>query len=45
MRPSKWFKKSGICIYFKEHIPLIRRDDICTLSNCLEIEIRLENET
>ena len=27
------FKKRGVCIYFKEHIPLIRRDDICTLSN------------
>ena len=31
--PSDW-KKGGICIYYKEHIPLIRRDDLCTLDNC-----------
>ena len=27
-------KKGGIGIYYKEHIPLIRRDDLCTLDNC-----------
>ena len=26
-------KKRGVCIYFKEPIPLIRRDGIYTLSN------------
>ena len=37
-------KKGGVCVYYKEHIPLVRRDDLCTLSNCLVTEIRLENE-
>ena len=26
-------KKGGVCIYYKEHIPLIKRDNNCTLDN------------
>ena len=37
-------KKGGVCIYYKEHITLIRRDDLCTLDNCLVTEIRSQNE-
>ena len=37
-------KKGGVCVYYKEHIPLVRRDDLCTLNNCLVTEICLENE-
>ena len=37
-------KKDGVCIYRKEHILLIRRDDLCTLDNCLVTEIRSQNE-
>ena len=37
-------KKGGVCIYYKEHIPLILRDDINTLDNCLVTEIRSQNE-
>ena len=37
-------KRGGICIYYKEHIPLIKRDDICTLDNCLVTEIHSEGE-
>ena len=37
-------KKGGVCIYYKEHISLIKRDDICTLDNCLVTEIRSQNE-
>ena len=37
-------KKGGVCIYYKEHIPLIRRDDLCMLDGCLVIEIRSQNE-
>ena len=33
-------KKDGVCIYYKEHIPLILRDGINTLDNCLVAEIR-----
>ena len=35
-------KKGGVCVYYKEHIPLLRRYDLCTLSNCLVTKIRLE---
>ena len=37
-------KRGGVCIYFKEHIPLIKRGDICTLDNCLVTEIRSQGE-
>ena len=37
-------KRCGVCIYYKEHIPLIKRDDLCTLDNCLVTEIRSQNE-
>ena len=37
-------KRGGVCIYYKEHIPLIKRDDICTLDNCLVTEIRSQRE-
>ena len=37
-------KKGGVCIYNKEHIPLILRDDINTLGSCLVTKIRLQNE-
>ena len=36
-------KKGGVCVYYKEHIPLDKRDDICTLGNCLVTEIRSQN--
>ena len=37
-------KRGGICIYYKEHIPLMKRDDIFTLDNCLVAEIRSQGE-
>ena len=37
-------KKRGFCVYFKDHIPLIRRNNLCTRINCLVAEIHLENE-
>ena len=37
-------KNGGVWIYYKEHIPLIRRHDLWSLSNYLVTEIRLENE-
>ena len=37
-------KRGGVCIYYKEHIPLIKRDDLYTLDNCLVTEIRSQNE-
>ena len=41
---SSGSKRGGVCIYYKEHIPLIKRDDICTLDNCLVTEIRSQGE-
>ena len=37
-------KNGGVCIYYKEHIPLIKRDDICTLDLCLVSEIRSQSK-
>ena len=37
-------KRGGVCIYYKKHIPLHKRDDICTLDNCLVTEIRSKGE-
>ena len=37
-------KRGGVCIYYKYHIPLIKRDDVCTLDNFLVTEIRLQGE-
>ena len=31
-------------VYYKEHIPLIRRDNLCTLGNCLVAEIQSLSE-
>ena len=37
-------KIGGVCIYYKEHIPLIKRDDLSTLDNCLVTEIHSQIE-
>ena len=37
-------KNGGVCIYHKEHIPLILRDDIITLGNYLVTEICSQNK-
>ena len=37
-------KKLGVCVSYKKYISLIRRGDLCSLSNCLVTEILLENE-
>ena len=36
-------KKGGACIFYKERILLIRRDDLCTLDNCLVAEVLSQN--
>ena len=37
-------KTDGVCIYYKGHVPLSKRDDICTLNNCLVTEICSKDE-
>ena len=34
-------KRGGVCMYFKEHLPNLRRDDLCNLPECLVTEIRM----
>ena len=42
LKACKFFN-DGVCIYYKEHIPLILRDDINPLDNGLVTEIRSQN--
>ena len=35
--------KKSVCMYFKEHIPIIKREDLCTLKECLVTEILVGN--
>ena len=37
-------KRGGVCIYYKEHISLIKQDDICTLDTCSVTAIRSKSE-
>ena len=37
-------KRGGVCLYFKEHLPLIRRNDLSILQECLVTEIIVGNE-
>ena len=37
-------KRGGVFIYYKDHIPLIKRDDICILNNGLVTKIRSKGE-
>ena len=36
-------KRGGLCLYYKEHLPIIRRDDISILKECLVTEITVKN--
>ena len=37
-------KRGGVYLYFKEHLPLIRRNDLSILQKCLVTEIIVDNE-
>ena len=34
-------KRGGACMYFKQQLPILRRDDLCNLPECLVTEIRM----
>ena len=38
-------KRGGVCIYYKEHLPFVRRNDISILDECLvgEIKVKYKN--
>ena len=37
-------KRGGVCLYYKEHLPITRRGDISKLKECLVTEITITNE-
>ena len=37
-------KREGVCIYVKESLPLIKRNDSTTIKDFLVIEINVNNE-
>ena len=37
-------KRGGVCLYYKEHLPIIQRDDISSVKECLVTEITVKNE-
>ena len=37
-------KRGGVCLYYKEQLPIIRRDDIYSVKECLVTEITVKNE-
>ena len=37
-------KRGRVCFYYREHLPIIRRDDISYLKECLVTEITVKNE-
>ena len=36
-------KRGGVCIYYKEHLPFVRRDDLTFLNECIVGEIGIKN--
>ena len=38
-------KRGGVCLYYKEHSPIIRRDDLSYLKECLVTEITVKKLT
>ena len=34
-------KRGGVCMYYSEHLPLVKRDDISPLQECLVAEIKV----
>ena len=37
-------KRGGVCIYHKKHLPVIKRDDLRNLNECLVLEIIIGGE-
>ena len=37
-------KRGGVCIYFKELLPLIRRNDLTNMKDCIVTEINVNNK-
>ena len=37
-------KKGGVCIYYKEHLPLTRRNDLSPLHECIVCELKVNRQ-
>ena len=37
-------KRGGVCIHYKEHLPIIKRYDVCTPKECLVTEFTLDKK-
>ena len=38
-------KRGGVCMFYKECVPINRRDDLCTLPECIVTEINIGNKS
>ena len=38
-------KRGGVCIYYKEHLPLICKPKLTPLDECLVCELKVGNKT
>ena len=36
--------KGGVCLYYKENMPIVERKDLCCLSECIFSEIKIKNK-
>ena len=34
-------KSGGVCMIYKDYLPVIRHDDLCTLTECIVVEVNL----
>ena len=34
-------KRGGVCMFYKDYLPVIRRDDLCALTECIVVEVNL----
>ena len=37
-------EREGVCIYYKDHLPIMKRNDLCHLHECLVTELRLRKK-
>ena len=38
---SSNIKGGGVCMFYKDYLPVIRRDDLCAVAECIVVEVNL----
>ena len=38
-------KRGGVCMFHKDYLSVIRRDDLCALPECIVTEIKVEKKS